>query len=88
MNKFAHEVLKSAHNCNFEIQGYTDNTGAKLYNLKLSKERAEATANYLKSQGLNCTFSSIGFGDERPIVKNDTEENRSKNRRVEIYRRN
>jgi len=54
----------------------------------LSKERAEAVANYLKSKGvvLGDRFTTKGFGAADPIADNSTEEGRAKNRRVTIRR--
>ena len=71
-----------------EIDGYTDNVGDAAYNEKLSKERAEAVANYLKSKGvvLGDRFTTKGFGAADPIADNNTEEGRAKNRRVTIRR--
>jgi OmpA-OmpF porin, OOP family len=71
-----------------EIDGYTDNVGDAAYNEKLSKERAEAVANYLKSKGvvLGDRFVARGFGAADPIADNSTEEGRAENRRVTIQR--
>lgn len=71
-----------------EIDGYTDNVGDAAYNEKLSKERAEAVAEYLKSKGvvLGDRFTTKGFGAADPIADNSTEEGRAENRRVTIHR--
>ena len=71
-----------------EIDGYTDNVGDAAYNEKLSKERADAVANYLKSKGvvLGERFTTKGFGAADPIAANNTEEGRAENRRVTIRR--
>jgi outer membrane protein OmpA-like peptidoglycan-associated protein len=67
------------------VEGYTDNVGSKSYNLKLSRERAQAVANYLIAKGVPPEkLKIVGYGEEKPLFPNDTEEHRAKNRRVEI----
>ena len=68
------------------IEGHTDSKGTKEYNQNLSEKRAKSTENEFKK---NITNSKIqyevkGYGEERPIADNNTEEGRAKNRRVEI----
>ncbi len=68
-----------------EIGGHTDNVGSKDYNLTLSLNRARAVSEYLFSQLIESSRVTIkGYGAEKPIVPNDSEENRSKNRRIEF----
>jgi outer membrane protein OmpA-like peptidoglycan-associated protein len=68
-----------------KIQGHTDNTGNESKNLELSKQRAESTQNYLLKKGCEASRISIeGFGSSKPIAPNDSEEGKSKNRRVEV----
>ena len=69
-----------------KIHGHTDNQGAASYNKKLSEERAQAVKNFFLEQGdlEPFHFTTKGFGEEQPLVPNDNEENREKNRRVEI----
>jgi outer membrane protein OmpA-like peptidoglycan-associated protein len=67
------------------IQGHTDNTGSAPYNMQLSLKRAEAVYDFLVNNGLDPSrLSYHGFGQTRPAFPNDTEENRSKNRRIEF----
>lgn len=68
------------------IEGYTDNVGSEQYNLELSTKRAKTIYDYLLSvQAINPSTSYfIGYGEANPIAPNDTEENRAKNRRVQI----
>ncbi len=66
------------------VEGHTDNTGAKEYNYKLSLERANSVAGYLRNGLGHDKFSYRGFGPDRPISDNSTREGRGKNRRVEI----
>lgn len=68
------------------IEGYTDNIGSEQYNLNLSKMRAYNVYNYLLTKHYidEATSSFVGYGESNPAYPNDTEENRKKNRRVEI----
>ena len=69
------------------IEGYTDNVGSKVTNLKLSRERAAAVLNWLVDHGVERNrLTAAGYGDARPIGDNATEDGRSKNRRVELVR--
>lgn len=70
----------------FEVEGHTDGSGGEEYNHKLGEERAAAVRNYLHDQhgiALN-RVSVISYGESRPIVENNTKENRAQNRRVVI----
>ncbi len=67
------------------IEGYTDSIGTEEYNLKLSRKRADAVANYLIKKGIKKEkIKTIGYGESKPLFSNKTEEGRAKNRRVEI----
>ena len=67
------------------ISGHTDDTGEESYNLILSSKRAAVVAAYLIENGASDErVSSDGFGSAKPIMTNDTESGRRKNRRVEI----
>ena len=68
-----------------EIQGHTDNVGDDAANLKLSQERADACKTYAISKGIAATrLTAVGYGETKPLVANDTDENKAKNRRVEF----
>ncbi len=68
-----------------EISGHTDNVGTAAYNLQLSFKRAQAVANYLVAHGIESVrLTQKGYGQEKPLVPNDTEENRQINRRIEF----
>jgi outer membrane protein OmpA-like peptidoglycan-associated protein len=71
-----------------EVDGYTDSTGEEAYNLDLSKRRAQAVADYMKSQGvvLGDRFVIHGYGEAYPVASNDTKEGRQQNRRVVLRR--
>ncbi|SHF80605.1 Outer membrane protein OmpA [Flavobacterium segetis] len=70
---------------NITIYGYTDNTGAAEYNLKLSGERAAAVKSYLTGKGVASNrFQVTGLGIADPVASNETLQGRSQNRRVEF----
>jgi OOP family OmpA-OmpF porin len=79
------ETLLKAKNWTLEIQGHTDDKGSEQYNLKLSQNRADEVKKYLVSKGVSAdTITAKGFGESQPIVANDSDANREKNRRVEF----
>ena len=68
-----------------EVEGHTDNRGNPASNKKLSAARAAAVVRWLTAHGIEATrLSSVGYGQERPIDTNDTDEGRRNNRRVEF----
>ncbi|MDT8410135.1 MAG: OmpA family protein [Wenzhouxiangellaceae bacterium] len=68
-----------------EIEGHTDNVGARDYNLGLSQRRAESVLSSLNQRGIDSSrLSALGLGQERPIASNLTAAGRQQNRRVEI----
>ncbi len=68
-----------------EIGGHTDNSGTEVYNQQLSEKRANSVAEYLKAHQVEKQRIFIkGYGSQRPIIPNDTEENRQQNRRIEF----
>ena len=70
---------------NILVVGHTDSVGSETYNMELSKNRAYAVTNYLKSKGLSSgRFTTNWFGESQPMYDNDTADGRSKNRRVNI----
>jgi len=73
----------------WKIEGYTDNIGSEGGNLRISKMRADAVANYFISRGIpKGRFVIEGLGSKNPIADNKTERGREKNRRVVITRLN
>jgi outer membrane protein OmpA-like peptidoglycan-associated protein len=70
-----------------EVGGHTDNQGARDYNLKLSARRAEAVKAWLVGKGIAASrLTTAGYGDTRPLAPNNTDENKARNRRVELQR--
>lgn len=79
------DTLNKAKNWTLEIQGHTDDKGGDDFNMKLSQGRADAVKNYLITKGvLLDTITAKGFGESKPLVPNDSDANREKNRRVEF----
>ncbi len=79
------EVLENNDFSKIEISGHTSNTGSRERNILLSKNRAEAVKKYLVGQGLpSKLFTCKGYGPDKPIANNDTEEGQAENRRVEF----
>jgi outer membrane protein OmpA-like peptidoglycan-associated protein len=78
-------VLKAYPSVNVSVEGHTDNTGDPAVNKKLSEDRAASVKAALINQGLPADqVTSVGWGAEKPVASNDTEEGKVKNRRVEI----
>jgi outer membrane protein OmpA-like peptidoglycan-associated protein len=68
-----------------EISGHTDNVGSKEHNIVLSQNRAKAVYDYLINKGIKANRMSYkGYGFNRPISDNETEEGRTQNRRTEF----
>lgn len=81
------ELLKSNSTLKISIEGHTDNVGDAASNKKLSGDRAEAVMDALITKGIDKTrMSFVGWGQEKPVADNRTEEGRTKNRRVEIVK--
>jgi OOP family OmpA-OmpF porin len=79
-------LLKIDRALKLEISGHTDNTGDKDHNQKLSEGRAQAVVDTLvKKYGIDAArLQAKGYGDTKPLVANDTDANKAKNRRVEL----
>lgn len=79
------EILKAFPNVAIKIGGYTDNTGDKKANLKLSAERATSVMNAIVAEGIEATrIEAEGYGDQHPVASNDTPEGREQNRRIAV----
>ena len=67
------------------VEGHTDDIGTTEYNQQLSLSRAQVVRDYLIGRGVSASrIDAYGFGPSRPLVENNTPENRANNRRVEI----
>jgi outer membrane protein OmpA-like peptidoglycan-associated protein len=78
-------ALRDNPTIKIRIEGHTDSSGEPATNMILSKRRADAVRDYLAGQKIDgWRMESVGFGDERPIDTNRTEEGRAHNRRIEL----
>lgn len=81
----AANALKSAPQARVEIAGFTDNEGKLKLNMALSAKRAQAVKKYLVNLGVSAKqVTSKGYGPAQPVADNDTDDGRSKNRRIEF----
>ncbi len=68
------------------VEGHTDDVGNAPYNKKLSESRAQSVVKWLTAHGVDAAhLSAQGFGQEKPIDDNKTEDGRKNNRRVEFH---
>lgn len=69
------------------IEGHTDNSGTAERNKKLSTERANTVMYALAGKGIDIKrLKASGFGAEKPLKTNNSEENKAENRRVELVK--
>jgi outer membrane protein OmpA-like peptidoglycan-associated protein len=84
LDELANSLLKYKE-IKITVMGHTDNVGDPVINERLSLNRATVVANYLIERGVDKErIEVIGYGGRKPVHSNQDEENRSKNRRVEI----
>ena len=82
------EMLKASPALKVSIEGHTDNVGKPASNKILSENRAKAVMNAVAGKGIEKTrLAAKGWGAEKPIGDNKTEEGKAKNRRVEIVKK-
>jgi OOP family OmpA-OmpF porin len=80
-------VLKDNPKMVIEVQGHTDNVGSPGINKPLSQQRADAVRKYLVDHGVaGDHLTSVGYGQDKPLVPNTDERNRALNRRVQFVR--
>lgn len=79
------DLMKKKPEWSIVISGHTDSDGEAAKNLLLSKRRAEAVSSFLQLNGIEKTrIITEWHGETKPLVPNDTPENKQKNRRVEM----
>jgi peptidoglycan-associated lipoprotein len=77
--------MKKTEMAKIQIEGHTCDIGTNEYNLALGERRANSAKTYLEGLGVGSSrISTISYGEERPLVPNTDEANRSKNRRDEF----
>ncbi|MEJ2257370.1 MAG: OmpA family protein [Woeseiaceae bacterium] len=78
-------VFQKYDDTNILVEGHTDDTGSDDLNMNLSRQRADNVANFLAANGVDRTrLQTKAFGETQPKYPNDSDANRSKNRRVEL----
>jgi outer membrane protein OmpA-like peptidoglycan-associated protein len=81
------QALQSSElaSCCFQIEGHTDSVGSDAYNERLSQQRAQSVSRYLTERHkLKDRTIAIGYGEQKPIADNTTDDGRQKNRRVQV----
>jgi OOP family OmpA-OmpF porin len=82
------QMLKSNPELKLSVEGHTDNEGSPASNKILSEERAKSVVTAIVSQGIAVErLSSSGYGQDKPIGDNNTEEGKARNRRVELVKK-
>ena len=78
-------ILNKYADTDILIEGHTDSSGSDDYNLGLSRNRAQAVANFLGGRQVVATrFTIMGYGEAQPVADNATAAGRAANRRVEL----
>jgi outer membrane protein OmpA-like peptidoglycan-associated protein len=79
------QMMRAYGNTVVDIEGNTDSTGSRGYNVDLSRRRAETVRRYLEQRGFpSQRMRALGNGPDRPLANNDNPEGREKNRRTDI----
>ena len=82
------QMMKANPGLKIGVEGHTDNVGSPSSNKSLSEARANSVVSAIVAQGITADrLNPEGYGQDRPIADNSTEEGRAKNRRVELVKR-
>ena len=82
------QMMKSNPELKIGVEGHTDNVGSPESNKTLSEARAKSVVSAIAAQGIPADrLSPAGFGQDKPVADNNTEEGRAKNRRVELIKK-
>jgi len=80
-----YQMLKENPDLKIIVEGHTDNVGNSASNKSLSEQRSLSVKSALVAKGISADrIKTIGYGQDKPIADNGTEEGKAKNRRVEI----
>jgi OmpA-OmpF porin, OOP family len=81
-------LLKENAAIKLSIEGHTDNVGDAKSNKILSEARAQSVMAVIVKAGIaGNRLSAVGFGQEKPVADNRSEEGRARNRRVELVKK-
>ncbi len=81
-------LLKDNPGLVVSIEGHTDNTGTPQGNKTLSEARAKAVVAAVVALGVEASrLGAVGWGQDKPVADNATEEGRARNRRVEVVKK-
>jgi len=81
------EMMKANPTLKVSIEGHTDNVGTPAGNKTLSDARAKAVTKAITTAGVEAArLSAKGWGQEKPVADNTTEEGKAQNRRVNIVK--
>lgn len=81
-------LMKAHTDLKLSIEGHTDNVGTAASNKTLSEQRAKAVLDAVVKQGIAVNrMTAVGWGQDKAVADNRTEEGRAKNRRVEIVKK-
>jgi len=79
------EILRANPDLRVTIEGHCDERGSLEYNMALGQRRAESTVRYLVGLGVpREMFSTVSYGEERPIAQGANEQAWAQNRRAEF----
>ncbi|MHB8108597.1 MAG: OmpA family protein [Syntrophorhabdaceae bacterium] len=82
------DLMKSQPKLKVSIEGHTDNQGTAAANKTLSLNRAKSVVSAVAASGIKADrMETVGWGQEKPIADNRTEEGRALNRRVELVKK-
>jgi outer membrane protein OmpA-like peptidoglycan-associated protein len=85
LNEIVDTIKENPHIKKIAIEGHASKEGGAVFNRKLSDDRAKSVRQYLIDHGIaEGVLTAKGFGFDKPIADNDTEEGKEKNRRVEF----
>jgi len=85
LDEVAQVLMQHPEMTKIEVQGHTDNRGSAALNKKLSQARADSVRKALSQRGVAVErLETKGYGPDKPIDDNGTDEGRQKNRRVQF----